>query len=227
MEKIIPSAYCTDYIQKICDKTTSKQEGTVSSTVQKNNLLHPDIDLFSKNHDKNISFVFFAGHKIISTIPINTTDLNINPTLPILPFIYNYSTLSPNFITQSNVTHCSIAACKSIGNAPTDKVYCVLFESFSAKILIHKSIIPQNFTLIPSTNDLGIFLLVCATTSMALMALNKIRFPEFNCNMVVDNHPALIVDSTSLCYVIIFGAVFLDKCSITLDYEHNLVWWME
>ncbi len=58
---------------------------------------------------------------------------------------------------------------------------------------------------------------------MALVALNKIRFPEFNHIMVVDKHPLLIVDSMSLWYDIIFGADFLDKCGIALDHEHNLV----
>ncbi len=62
---------------------------------------------------------------------------------------------------------------------------------------------------------------------MALMTLEKIRFPEFNQNMIVDKHTALIVDSTSLCYNIIFGADFLDNCSITLDYENHQVQWME
>ncbi len=71
---------------------------------------------------------FFTGYKIISNITATTTHLNINPTLPTLPFIYNYSTLSPNIITQYNLTPCSIVACKSIGNVPTDRGYCVLFD---------------------------------------------------------------------------------------------------
>ncbi len=62
---------------------------------------------------------------------------------------------------------------------------------------------------------------------MALVALNRIRFPEFNCNIIVDTHPAFIVDSTSLCYDIIFGADFLDKCGVTLDYDNSIVRWME
>ncbi len=62
---------------------------------------------------------------------------------------------------------------------------------------------------------------------MSLVALQKIRFPEFNRNIVIDENPALIVDSTNLCYDIIFGANFLDKCGITLDYENHQVQWME
>ncbi len=122
---------------------------------------------------------------------------------------------------------CSIATYKSIGHAPTDnKVYHVLFDSGLSKTLIHKLIVPWNFTPIPSTDDLQIFSLVCATTSMALVALNRIRFPEFNHNIIVDTHPALIVDSTSLCYDIIFGADFLDKCGVTLDYGNSIFRWM-
>ncbi len=151
------------------------------------------------------------------------TNLSTNPKLPTLPCIYNNSTLSPNFTTHHYVTPCSIVTCKSISNATTNKVYHVLFDSGSSKTLIHKCIAPQNFTPIPSTDDLQIFLLVSATTAMALVALNKIRFPEFNHIMVVDKHPLLIVDSMSLWYDIIFGADFLDKCGIALDHEHNLV----
>ncbi len=107
-----------------------------------------------------------------------------------------------------------------LSNAPTDdKVYHVLFDSGSSNALIHKHIIPWNFIPIPSTDDLWIILFEGTTTSMALMALDKIRSPEFNRNMIVDKHPALSVDSTSLCYDIIFGA--------DLEYENNLVQWME
>ncbi len=123
---------------------------------------------------------------------------------------------------------CSVAAFKSIGTALADnKVYGVLFDSGSSKTLIHKQTVHWNFTPIPSSHDLQIFLLAGATTSMTLVALNKVRYPESNSNKIVDQHPTLVIDSMSLCYDIIFGADFLDKCRITLDYDHNLVWWME
>ncbi len=123
---------------------------------------------------------------------------------------------------------CSIATCKSNGHAPTDnKIDCVLFDSGLSKTLIHKCIVPGNFTPIPSINDLQIFSLVGTTTSTALVALNRIRFPEFNCNIIVDTHPALTVDSTSLHYDIIFDADFLDKCRVTLDYDNSIIRWME
>ncbi len=59
------------------------------------------------------------------------------------------------------------------------------------------------------------------------MALGKICFPEFNRNIGIDKHPALIVDSTNLRYDIIFGSDFLYKCGITLDYENRQVQWLE
>ncbi len=70
-----------------------------------------------------------------------------------------------------------------------------------------------------SLDDLWIFSLASATISTALVAVTKIRFPKCNHNMVVDEHPSLIIDSMSLHYDIIFGANFLDKCNITLDYD--------
>ncbi len=128
---------------------------------------------------------------------------------------------------MSNVNPCSIATCKSISKGPTFLIYCVLFDSSSSNTLVHKCIVPWNFKPLSSTDDLWILLLAGATTSTALVTLEKIRFPEFNQNMIVDKHPALIDDSTSLCYDIVFGANFLNKCGITLDYENNLVQWME
>ncbi len=58
MEKVKSPASSTDYVQNILNKTTAKQEGTASCTVQKNNWLHPDTDLFSKHHVNEASFGF-------------------------------------------------------------------------------------------------------------------------------------------------------------------------
>ncbi len=187
--------------------------------VHKNNWLHPYSNLFSKHRDKHIGIGFLTGNNIIPPPQIkHKHDLfHFNQ--------YNYSILSDN---TTNITPCSIAACESMGNAPSSNKICrVLFDSGSSKTLIHKRIVPCNYTPISSTDDLRIFLLAGATTSKALMALEKIRFPEFNHNIVIDKHPALIVDSTSLCYDIIFGAYFFDKCDITLNYENHQVQWME
>ncbi len=45
--------------------------------------------------------------------------------------------------------------------------------------------------------------------------------------MAINANAALIVDSTALCYDIIFGADLLDICCFHLDYKHNIVCWME
>ncbi len=126
--------------------------------------------------------------------------------------------------TNLTVTPCSIAVCESIGNIQTTNKICrVLFDSGSSKTLIHKRIVPRNYTPIPSHDDLRVFSLAGATTPTALVALEKIRFPEFNRNIVIDKHPALIVDSMNLRYDIILGADFLDKCGITLNYKNNQI----
>ncbi len=69
-KNIKPSAYSTDYVQNICDKTNSIQERTASCTVQKNNWLLPDFNLFSKHHDKNIGFVFLLVIKYYLLFPL-------------------------------------------------------------------------------------------------------------------------------------------------------------
>ncbi len=112
--------------------------------------------------------------------------------------------------------------CKSIGQVVTDKIYLVLFDSGSSKTLIHKQVVPCNYQPIHSDDDSHIFSLARTFTPTNLVALHKIRFPEFNCIMVVNVHPALIVDSTSQSYVIIFGADFLNKCGFQLNHDNNL-----
>ncbi len=168
--------------------------------------------------------LIFKGHNISPSIPTTTIPLPLAQHLSLTSYKYNYSISSNPLTLQINVTPCSIATCESISNATTsNKVYQVLFDSGSSKTLIHKHIVPQDFISISSDNDWLMFLLVGATTSTALMALEKIRFHEFNWNMIVDKHPVLIVDSANLCYDIIFGSNFLDKCGITLNYENHQV----
>ncbi len=92
LKKVKPSAYSSDYAKGICGKNL-KVQAVSSCTVQKNNWLHPDANLFSKYHDKHIGFNFSSGHKII---PANrAVHLNHVPTLP---YINNYSIV--------DCTHC-------------------------------------------------------------------------------------------------------------------------
>ncbi len=100
---------------------------------------------------------FFTGHKIIPTFPNYTLQLHIYP----LSFSYNYSISSNNTTTLSNVTPCSVAACKSISNTPTDnKVYQVLFDSGSSKTLIHKQIVLRTLHLFPPVMNYRSFCLL-------------------------------------------------------------------
>ncbi len=156
-----------------------------------------------------------------------------------IPLLKIITQLIPNFsiihnpqpnttsIHNPHITPSSIAACKSIGSIATDKIHHVLFNSCSSKTLIHKHVVPHNYTSIYSYDDHWILSLASSIVSSNLVALNKIWFPEFNRNIVVDDHPALIIDSTNLWYDIIFGCDSLDKCRITLDYDCNQVHWME
>ncbi len=133
-----------------------------------------------------IGLGIFIGHKLISSISDTTISFTLNQKLSLQSYTHNYSISSNNFTSQINVTPCSIAACKSIRNASTNnEVYQLCFDSGSSKTLAHKHIVPQNFIPISSNDDLGIFLIVGATTPMALRALEKIRFLDFNCNMIV------------------------------------------
>ncbi len=45
--------------------------------------------------------------------------------------------------------------------------------------------------------------------------------------MAINEHIVLIVDSSSLQYNIIVGAGFLDKCGFHLNYDQNIVCWIE
>ncbi len=104
-----------------------------------------------------------------------------------------------------------MATWKPIGCVTTDKVHHELVDSGSSKTLIHKCIVQFNYTPMQSDDNLHNLYKPCSFT--------KNCFPEFNCNMVVKEHPALVVDSKNLQYNIIFGEDFLDKCRFQLDYD--------
>ncbi len=109
--------------------------------------------------------VFFIGNKISPQFHLHPTDLS--------QCIFSIS--NTDTYTNLTVTPCSIAVCKSIGNVQTaNRICCVLFDSGSSKTLIHKQIVPRNYTPISSHNDLQVFLLAGATTPMALVAHEKI-----------------------------------------------------
>lgn len=55
------------------------------------------------------------------------------------------------------------------------------------------------------------------------IVLAKICFPEFNHNMVIDEHPALIISSYAMSYDIIFDTAFLDIFGFHAYYNANQV----
>ncbi len=52
---------------------------------------------------------------------------------------------------------------------------------------------------------------LCIFSLSVLVALTRTRFPKFNCNMMVGEHPTRIVGSIILWYGVIFRADFFDK----------------
>lgn len=133
------------------------------------------------------------------TTPYQTTSQQINPVIP-----------------------CTISAYESIGLIYSDKVLCVLLDSRYSKTLIHRWVVLCNYSPLDSANDLGMFSLV-GTTMTDLVAISKIGFMKFNCKMVIEDLPALIVFSKAIRYDIIFGADFLDKWGFHLNYNANQV----
>ncbi len=57
-----------------------------------------------------------------------------------------------------------------------------------------------------------------------MVALSHICFPKFNYNMVIDDHPALIVDSDTMHNDIIFDVNFLNECGFQL--QPKLISWI-
>ncbi len=83
----------------------------------------------------------------------------------------------------------------------------------------HKGIVPCNNQPIKSNDDLFIFSLAGITYKPCCLNQNPFSW--------INEYFALILDSDSLQYNIIFGADILDKCGFHLDYGNNLVHWME
>ncbi len=96
-----------------------------------------------------------------------------------------------------NISRYTIASCRSIGNVFSKNVFCVHLDSF------FKNYHSQTHctSKLPTLTILWwfrYFSLAGTTTSPNLVMLTKIHFPEINCNMLIDEHPVLMVDSDIL-----------------------------
>ncbi len=166
---------------------------SILPTVYKNNWIHLDhlADFFPTTMKSTLVLLFtgsFAFPKYTFKIPLFNSNTLLST--PFNSVTYDYSIISKLSCNKlgnhiSKVTTCSISGCKSSGCVTTDKIYCVLFDSGSFKAWIHTRVLPH--TIIQLYNLIVIFSLFETTTSTNLLALQKIYFPEFNCNIVVVN----------------------------------------
>ncbi len=119
-----------------------------------------------------------------------------------------------------------VATCKVIGNHMSNKILKVLFNSGSTKTMIHRSALPKGYQCILTLPPLRFQTLGGKTTSNQAIQLKKISFPEFNGNISIDSQTAYSFDQ-SCRYDIIFGADFLDKFGFTINYNNNILQWMD
>ena len=61
-------------------------------------------------------------------------------------------------------------------------------------------------------------------TVNTVVKLRDLRLPEFNGNMSIESHNALVFD-TPCRYGIILGSDFLSKVGIKINYEDSVVEW--
>ena len=166
--------------------------------------MNPLTSTFTTNNDHNDNFTFR-----------NNSIIHHN---------YSNTTLHPTTLEQN--TPCTLASCDTIGNVHSTTVLRALLDTGSSKTLIHKRVVPRNHQLLASDDDLRITSLAGTTNAPGLVLLGNIRFQEFNRNITIDKHPALIVDGDGLRYDVIFGADFLDKLGFIFDYDNHVVTWM-
>ncbi len=75
-------AYSIDYISNICDKLKwTTQDDNAPLDVHKNNWLHLDKDLFSRNDEKLMSFVFLQAFSLLLIVFLDITLVKVNTSL--------------------------------------------------------------------------------------------------------------------------------------------------
>ncbi len=121
---------------------------------------------------------------------------------------------------------CTVATCKAIGNRPSNKILKVLFNSGSTKTMIHCSALPKGFQCILTLPPLRFQTLGGKTTSNKAVQIEKMSSPEFNGNISIDSQTAYSFDEDCR-YNFVFGADFLDKFGFTINYNDNLLQWMD
>ncbi len=127
---------------------------------------------------------------------------------------------------QLKLLSCTIATCQTIGKCTPNKILKVLFDSGLTKTVIHCSALPKGFQCILTLPLLRFQTLGRKTTSNIVVQIEKLSFPEFNGNISIDSQTAYLFNQNCQ-YNIIFGANFLDKFGFTINYNDNLLQWMD
>ena len=123
-------------------------------------------------------------------------------------------------------TPATIAIANTIGTVNSRKFLKVLLDSGSMVTLIHKRALPKGVQGKLLSEAKNMTTLAGNMSASRMVKLRDLRLPEFNKNMNIEEHKALVFDANCR-YDIIFGSDFLTKVGMKINYEEKVVEWYD
>ena len=126
----------------------------------------------------------------------------------------------------SALTPISICVTSTIGLLPTQQLFRVLFDSGSTATMINRKCLPTGCNTQSLSTAKNCVTLGGTFQTKERVILRGIKLPEFDKARRIDSQNALVFDGKSR-YDIIFGADFLTKIGMKIDYANKSMDWFE
>ena len=179
-----------------------------------------------------------SGVKNINTTLYDKNDTDTNNTFTnsstdsaskIEHELYQASDSDEHTETLESKDQCPATICtiNTIGLLKSRKLFKVLLDSGSSACLIKRSALPKGIVPRELKTPKRFKTLAGKLLTHSVVTLRDLRLPEFDKNRRVDQQRALIFDSDSCKYDIIFGTNFLSKIGIKLDYNAGNMQWFD
>ena len=132
-----------------------------------------------------------------------------------------------NTLSNKNLTPVTIMVVDTIGAVKSRQLLKILLDSGSTTTLINKRCLPKKCQPCQISQSRIVNMLAGTYQSSAMVVMRNLRLLEFDKNRNVEQQKALIFESETCKYDVIFCADFLTKTEIDVKYSTGTIGWFE
>jgi hypothetical protein len=133
----------------------------------------------------------------------------------------------PKKTSPQNLTPVTIMVVETISSVRSRTLLKVLLDTESTTKLINKKCLPRHCKPCKISSSRKVNTLAGTYTSAEIVIMHNLRLPELNKNRNVNQQKALVFQSETCKYDVIWGADFLTKTGIDVKYSTGTMEWFD